>query len=162
MEGSFSPSCPTRTISRMFLQLISPELALIFPATRLLSAAYKQHFTMKTNKRSKESSLVPLLPCYTSTSRFLCQRRTSSKHCPSISHLPFMLWPSLISFRLQSDNETALVKVTNVQSVIQSGYLTCFLFLDSTIYYFWLSSYVFHSLFISFSFQCCNCLRTLF
>lgn len=124
-KGSFSSSCAIRTISRIFLQLISPESALIFLSTSLLSAEYKQHFTIKTKEVNNHpwlhlfSLATPPLPASFVKAVTFC-----------FFHFLFTLWPSLISFWFQSDNETALVKVSNVSGYWFSN-VQCVLTIDT-------------------------------
>lgn len=105
-KGSFSPSHATRTISRIFLQLISPESALIFPSTSLLSAEYKQHFRLKQTKEANDHPWFHLFS--------LATPPLPDSFVKAVLAFLFMLWPSLISFQFQNDSETALVKVSNI------------------------------------------------
>lgn len=53
------------------------------------------------------------------------------------------------------------LSISTLAASFNSEHLTCSHLLDSTTYYFWVPSYVFHSLLII-SLQCCNCLRAQF
>lgn len=169
-KGSFSPSCATRTISRIFLQLISPESALIFPSTSLLSAEYKQYFRLKQTKEANDhpwfhlfSLATPPLPdsFVKAVPRFFI-------HAVALSNqllIPKWQWNC---FGQGQQHQWILVLQCSIcsyclhtlQHHLTEWTLNTLPFLGPTTQYCWLSP-MSSTLFTS-SIQCCACLRATF